>query len=97
MLIISDETHIVDYEKSLIKKEYQKQLINSLSHEQFTPLNMILNYSRMLEEYIEDSENKSPHKSSKKIKIKKRKWELCKHGIRWIICSSNSLYMMTSS
>lgn len=48
LLVISDITYILKSEKSKIKHNFQQQLTASLSHEQMTPLNAILNVSDIM-------------------------------------------------
>lgn len=48
LLVISDITFILMNEKSKIKHNFQQQLTATLSHEQMTPLNSILNVSEIL-------------------------------------------------
>lgn len=54
LLVISDITYILMNEKSKIKHNFQQQLTASLSHEQMTPLNAILNITDILQTTLEN-------------------------------------------
>lgn len=45
LLVLSDITHILRYEKKKMKDNFSQQLTNSLAHEQLNPLNTIVNVS----------------------------------------------------
>jgi len=54
LLVISDITFILHSEKSKVQHNFQQQLTASLSHEQMTPLNAILNITDILQNSLKD-------------------------------------------
>ena len=54
LLVISDITFILQSEKTKVKHNFQQQLTASLSHEQMTPLNAILNITDILQNSLKD-------------------------------------------
>ena len=48
MVTVRDISQILQHEKLKLKSDFQQQLTSALSHEQMTPLNAILNVTRML-------------------------------------------------
>ena len=52
-MIIRNITHIIDNEKTNNQKKYLELLAGTVSHEMMTPLNSILNLSKIILDKIE--------------------------------------------